>query len=393
MTYKLLYNDAVAMTGGQPAEGGPTVLSIAHQLHAEGIGLLADRRRRPGPPARPSPPSPPARSATAATTWTPSSAECASFDGVSAIIYDQVCATEKRRRRKRGKLAAAPDTHVSINTRICENCGDCTVQSNCIAIEPVDTEYGRKRRISPTSCNTDLSCLKGFCPSFVTTKGAAPEVDHASHWKLREAELAATLPDPVLPTLVHQPLARPVRRHRRRRHRHLQRHRRHGRPHRGPRRSARSTSPVSPRRTAPSSPTSRSPPRAASTWSASPPARPTCSSAPTSPWPASPDVLGHCAPGAGVVGNLDLAGRRHAFLKDRDLRVDAGLHRRAIERHTDRTRSRYLRGSLVAERLFGTAQAVNTVLLGMAWQLGPWSRSAARRSCSAPSSSTAPPWA
>ena len=96
---------------------------------------------------------------------------------------------------------AVADVKVSINPRVCENCGDCTVQSHCIAIEPIDTEYGRKRRISPTSCNTDLSCLKGFCPSFVTAATDAPKQDHAGRWQAREAEFAAGLTDPALPDL------------------------------------------------------------------------------------------------------------------------------------------------------------------------------------------------
>ncbi len=365
MTYKLLYNDAVAMTGGQAAEGGPTVVSIARQLHADGIGQLAvvadDPARLPAiadlPPG----------------TWRHGRDEMddvqrrmRDFDGVSAIIYDQVCATEKRRRRKRGTMAAA-QTHVSINTRVCENCGDCTVQSNCIAIEPVDTEFGRKRRISPTSCNTDLSCLKGFCPSFVTTTTAAPEIDHAARWLAREAELAVTLPEPALPGLA--------------------------KPWRGlfagiggggivtcsaivaaagfleghqvstldfTGLAQKNGAVVSHVQIAAGTaldvvriPTGEADLLIGADLAVG----------------ADPDVLGRCAPGAGVVGNLDLAAGA-SFLRDRDLRVDAGLHRRAIERHTDRTRSRYLRGSLVAERLFGTAQAMNTVLLGMAWQLG-----------------------
>ena len=198
-------------------------------------------------------------------------AECAAYEGVSVIIYDQVCATEKRRRRKRGKMAAA-DVKVSINPRVCENCGDCTEQSHCIAIEPIDTEYGRKRRISPTSCNTDLSCLKGFCPSFVTSATDAPKRDDAEAWKAREAELAANLPDPVLPDL-----ATPWRG--------LfagiggggivtaGADRRHGRLAWRASRSARSTSPAWRRRTARSCPTCKSPTRS-STWFASRPARP-----------------------------------------------------------------------------------------------------------------------
>ena len=198
-------------------------------------------------------------------------AECATYESVSVLIYDQVCATEKRRRRKRGTMQAAA-VKVSINQRVCENCGDCTAQSHCIAIEPVDTAYGRKRRISPTSCNTDLSCLKGFCPSFVTSATDAPKRDNAAEWQAREAELAAGLTEPALADL-----ATPwrglfagiggggiVTRRRHRRDGSLAR--RQAGQHAGLHRPWR-------RRTAPSSPTCRSPP-VASTWSASRLARP-----------------------------------------------------------------------------------------------------------------------
>src|SRR6202012_2532798 len=125
--------------------------------------------------------------------------ELREYDGVSVLIYDQVCATEKRRRRKRGKMAQ-PTQSVVINEQVCENCGDCSVQSSCIAIEPVETSLGRKRRINPTSCNVDLSCLKGFCPSFVTVAGPPRAPDADPHWQAREPELAQGLPKPVLPT-------------------------------------------------------------------------------------------------------------------------------------------------------------------------------------------------
>ncbi len=199
ITYKILYNDAVAMTGGQPAEGGPTVIDIARQVWAENVAriyIVADDPARLPDAAE----LPPGILRHGRDALPQVQAECAAFEGVSVIIYDQVCATEKRRRRKRGTMAAA-ELKVSINPRVCENCGDCTTQSHCIAIEPIDTEYGRKRRISPTSCNTDLSCLKGFCPSFVTSATDAPKRDDAAAWQAREAELAAGLPDPVLPDL------------------------------------------------------------------------------------------------------------------------------------------------------------------------------------------------
>ena len=199
ITFKVLYNDAVAMTGGQPAEGGPTVVDIARQVWAENVGrivLVADDPDRL-PAASELPPGVERHGREDLPALQES---LAAFDGTSVLIYDQVCATEKRRRMKRGKMAAASVT-VSINARVCENCGDCSTQSHCIAIEPIDTEYGRKRRISPTSCNTDLSCLKGFCPSFVTSKTPAPQRDRVAEWKAREAAFPASLTDPVLPDL------------------------------------------------------------------------------------------------------------------------------------------------------------------------------------------------
>ena len=364
MTYKILYNDAVAMTGGQPAEGAPTVLSIARQLAAEGIGRLAivadDPARLPSPGDLPPGTLRHGRDELDAVQQT-----MRDFDGVGAIIYDQVCATEKRRRRKRGRLAQA-ETHVSINPAICENCGDCTVQSNCIAIEPIETDQGRKRRISPTSCNTDLSCLKGFCPSFVTTKGPAPTIDHATRWQAREAELSARLPGPIVPALT-QPwrglfagiggggivtcsaiVAMAA---------HLEGHHVSTLDFTG---LAQKNGAVVSHVQIAATPLDvvRIPQAEANLLLGADLAV-----------SADPDVLGRCAARAVVIGNLDLQAGA-AFLTDRDLRIDAGLHRRAIERHTDRARSLYLRGSLIAERLFGTAQAVNTVLLGIAWQLG-----------------------
>ena len=191
ITYKILYNDAVAMTGGQPNEGNLSAADIARQIWAENVTriyLVADDPARL-PEASELPPGVIRHGREALLPQV--QAECVAFEGTSVIIYDQVCATEKRRRRKRGKMAVA-DVKVTINPRVCENCGDCTTQSHCIAIEPIDTEYGRKRRISPTSCNTDLSCLKGFCPSFVTSATDAPKHDNAAEWQAREGELAPT---------------------------------------------------------------------------------------------------------------------------------------------------------------------------------------------------------
>ncbi len=109
--------------------------------------------------------------------------------GTTAIIYDQTCATEKRRRRKRGTMVD-PDKRVVINELVCEGCGDCSVQSNCLSVEPVETEFGRKRRINQNTCNKDFSCVKGFCPSFVTVQGGQLKKPK----KEKRADLLATLP-------------------------------------------------------------------------------------------------------------------------------------------------------------------------------------------------------
>lgn len=169
ITYKILYNDAVAMTGGQPVDGGLTVPQIARQLHAEGVGHVVvvtdgtprswSRSELPhGVPIR------------LRDEFDAIQKEMRQCPGVSALIYDQTCAAEKRRRRKRGKLPD-PALRVFINTDVCEGCGDCSVQSNCLAVVPVDTPLGTKRAIDQSACNKDFSCLDGFCPSFVTVEG------------------------------------------------------------------------------------------------------------------------------------------------------------------------------------------------------------------------------
>ncbi len=169
MTYKILVNDAVAMTGGQAIQGQVRVDSLTRQLHAEGVGRMVvvtnDLQQYP-----------------AAAVFAPGvvlrhrdqldqvQRELRESPGVSVLVYDQTCATELRRRRKRGK-APDPQQRTFINEAVCEGCGDCSVQSNCIAIEPVETEFGRKRKINQSACNKDFSCLKGYCPSFVTVRG------------------------------------------------------------------------------------------------------------------------------------------------------------------------------------------------------------------------------
>jgi indolepyruvate ferredoxin oxidoreductase len=169
ITYKILVNDAVAMTGGQPVEGSPTVAQILQQVAAEGVrhlhlvtdepdlyagsdglpaGVVVDHRDRMDELQR----------------------ELRERKGVSVIVYAQVCAAEKRRRRKQRKLVDPPK-RVVINEEVCEGCGDCGVQSNCVAVLPLETPLGRKRAIDQSSCNKDYSCVKGFCPSFVTVEG------------------------------------------------------------------------------------------------------------------------------------------------------------------------------------------------------------------------------
>jgi indolepyruvate ferredoxin oxidoreductase len=169
ITYKILYNDAVAMTGGQPVDGGLTVPQIAHQLHAEGVGhvvVVTDGTPRAWHKSD-LPHGVLIRHRDEFDTIQKEMRQC---PGVSALIYDQTCAAEKRRRRKRGKLPD-PALRVFINTDVCEGCGDCSVQSNCLAVVPVDTPLGTKRAIDQSACNKDFSCINGFCPSFVTIEG------------------------------------------------------------------------------------------------------------------------------------------------------------------------------------------------------------------------------
>jgi indolepyruvate ferredoxin oxidoreductase len=172
ITYKILYNDAVAMTGGQPVDGPIDVPSIAHQVFNEGVNRIVVVSDEPEKYAS-------YREMPKGTTihhrdeLISLQEELSEIKGVTILIYDQTCAAEKRRRRKRGKYPD-PAKRVFINDRVCEGCGDCGVQSNCIAILPVDTEFGRKREIDQSACNKDFSCLKGFCPSFVTVLGGKP---------------------------------------------------------------------------------------------------------------------------------------------------------------------------------------------------------------------------
>jgi indolepyruvate ferredoxin oxidoreductase len=169
ITYKLLYNDAVAMTGGQPVELPMTPIDMVRQLLSEGVKpvrLVSDHPEQYRAAQLPAGVSVHHRDALERIQR-----ELREVPGVSAIVYEQTCAAEKRRRRKRG-LMDDPEQRVLINPEVCEGCGDCSVQSNCISVQPLETEFGRKRTIDQSTCNKDYSCVNGFCPSFVTVSGA-----------------------------------------------------------------------------------------------------------------------------------------------------------------------------------------------------------------------------
>jgi indolepyruvate ferredoxin oxidoreductase len=192
MTYKILYNDAVAMTGGQRHDGPLDPAMISRQIAAEGVKPIVVVTDEPGkyPPG---------------TDWAPGVSvrhrdeldavqrELREVPGVSALIYDQTCASEKRRRRKRNEFPD-PAIRAVINEAVCEGCGDCSVKSNCLSVEPLETELGRKRTINQSSCNKDYSCLKGFCPSFVTVEGGRLKKGKASAVSTEEV---FSLPEPA----------------------------------------------------------------------------------------------------------------------------------------------------------------------------------------------------
>ncbi|MES2264320.1 MAG: indolepyruvate ferredoxin oxidoreductase family protein [Pseudomonadota bacterium] len=170
ITYKILYNDAVAMTGGQPVDGVLTVPQIAHQMHAEGaarIVIVTDE------PEKYTADVPLPQGVTVHHRSELEAMQLALRDtaGTTVLIYDQTCATEKRRRRKRGSMVD-PARRAFINDAVCEGCGDCSVKSNCLSVEPLATPLGTKRKINQSSCNKDFSCVTGFCPSFITAEGA-----------------------------------------------------------------------------------------------------------------------------------------------------------------------------------------------------------------------------
>ncbi|MCL4756778.1 MAG: indolepyruvate ferredoxin oxidoreductase family protein [Rhodocyclaceae bacterium] len=195
ITYKILYNDAVAMTGGQPHDGTLTVPIIARQLAAEGVHnlvVVTDGSPRAYGPAD-LPHGVPMRHRDELDAV---QRELRKIEGVSALIYDQTCAAEKRRRRKRGAFPD-PARRVVINDLVCEGCGDCSEKSNCMSVVSVETEFGRKRAIDQSSCNKDYSCVNGFCPSFVTIEGGRLRKGKAAGVA---ADAFANLPEPVLPS-------------------------------------------------------------------------------------------------------------------------------------------------------------------------------------------------
>jgi len=197
LTYKILFNSAVAMTGGQPVDGGQlSVPAMARELASEGARQIVVVTDEPAnyEGVTGLPPGVTIRHRDDLDTV---QRELREVDGVTVIIYDQVCATKKRRERKRGTMAD-PAKRVVINELVCEGCGDCSVESNCLAVQPVETEFGRKRKVNQDTCNKDFSCVKGFCPSFVTVEGGQLRKPSAASGKARSS-LPEALPHPALP--------------------------------------------------------------------------------------------------------------------------------------------------------------------------------------------------
>ncbi|RLA36702.1 MAG: pyruvate ferredoxin oxidoreductase [Gammaproteobacteria bacterium] len=200
ITFKILFNDAVAMTGGQPVDGPITVEKIAHSVRAEGIERIAIVSDEPESFKLSD--FPQGTTLSHRRDLDAVQRELRDIPGVTILIYAQTCATEKRRRRKRG-LLEDPDKLVVINDLVCEGCGDCSVESNCLSVIPKETPFGRKRQIDQNSCNKDFSCVNGFCPSFVTVKGARKVRDTNLVSKAFPLQKLAELPAPELPSLDH----------------------------------------------------------------------------------------------------------------------------------------------------------------------------------------------
>jgi len=198
ITYKILYNDAVAMTGGQPVDGTLTVPDIAHQVRSEGaqtIIVMSDDIEKWSNRAL----FPDGVEFVDRAEIESVQKRLRDVPGTSVLIYDQTCATEKRRRRKRGKMAD-PQKRIFINSLVCEGCGDCGEKSFCVAVLPKETEFGRKREIDQSNCNKDYSCVNGFCPSFVTIHGGGLKKRKGSG----EVDFS-TLPQPEFATDLAQP--------------------------------------------------------------------------------------------------------------------------------------------------------------------------------------------
>ena len=194
ITFKILFNDAVAMTSGQPLDGPLTPQAIALQVHAEGVKkvvVVSDEPEKYSPHRG----LPPGTQIEHRRALDRVQQELRTIRGVTVMIYDQTCAAEKRRRRKRGKMIDPP-RRVLINDLACEGCGDCNAKSNCLSVTPLDTTFGRKRQIDQSACNKDYSCVEGFCPSFVSVVGGQPKRLEAA-----PRELLAAIPEPDRPTL------------------------------------------------------------------------------------------------------------------------------------------------------------------------------------------------
>ncbi len=200
ITYKILYNDAVAMTGGQPLDGGMTVDKIARQVAAEGVKRIAIVSDEPEKYASAGMALPRGTTIHHRRELGAVQEELRELPGVTVLIYDQTCAAEKRRRRKRG-LYPDPPKRAFINTAVCEGCGDCGVKSNCVSIVPVETPFGRKRQIDQSTCNKDYSCVDGFCPSFVTVHGGRLRKPKAAWGDPRLDAALSALPEPTLPLI------------------------------------------------------------------------------------------------------------------------------------------------------------------------------------------------